>query len=242
MIHRIFLILPLSFVFLCNYAQETSGGPCESELKQLTKPVLTGALYEVPVTAGASQFFSDDWLKGSVTFSNGLTAQDHYFKYNGYSDQLIWINNNYKQVRLDKIPILYFQLADKQNPSVIHRFEKIAVSEASGNGKTEVFAQVLHLGKLSLYVQRKVVRIGTEERKSDRIILDTYEKKNIYYFSTGNRFSRGLEKISRKNILGLLPAFLPDTAPQTWSGIPFSIRKEEELIRLTEWLNGKQDL
>jgi len=215
--------------------------PCDSLLERLAEPVLTGDVYEIPMVTGESQYFSDEWLKGSVTLSNGLTLNDQHFKYNGYIDQLLWINKNYLQIKLDKKPILSFTLRDKDHPDKYYYFEKLLLPGNSGTDSAACYAQILYDDKFSLLVRRKVIRNGTEQWKAGRVILDNFEKKNIYYFREGNRISKGTDKIRKKYILDILQGFLPETTPELWTDKRFRIKTEEELTALTEWLNRTQN-
>jgi hypothetical protein len=238
------MALKISFtIILCwtlgsALAQNTVSFQCDSLLKKIMEPRLTGDLYIKPIPSSVSQFFMDDWVIGTVYLSNDQTITNVYLKYNGYIDHPIWMTDDFVQIRLDRDPIRFFCLADKYNPGKSYCFERIKISEETATDSVKVFAQVLYKNHLSLYVQRKVVLTGVEERKQDRFIIDSYEKRNIYFFRLGEQMKQGFRKISKTTVLKTFPERKDDVEKLIRSEKPSRIRTEEDLIKFTARLNG----
>jgi hypothetical protein len=231
------LIFFFCWILGTAFGQNPSSCHCDSILEKLMEPRLTGENYIKPIPSSVSQFFTDDWLKGTIQLTNDLTVENQYFRYNGYIDHLIWINDDYKQIRLDNDPIRSFCLADKYNPGKSYCFERIKISNETATDSVKIFAQVLYKNLLSLYVQRKVVLTGIEERKQDRFIIDSYEKRNIYFFRLGEQMKQGFRKISKTTVLKTFPERKEDVEKLFRSEKPNRVRTEEDLIRFAARLN-----
>jgi hypothetical protein len=218
-------------------AQKTASCQCDSLLGKIMEPRLTGDLYIKPIPSSVSQFFMDDWVIGAVYLSNDQTITNVYLKYNGYIDHPIWMTDDFVQIRLDKGPICSFCLADRYIPGKSYCFDKIKIPKELTSDSTMVFAQVLYKNLLSLVVQRKVVLTGVEERKMDRFIIDSYEKRNIYFFRPGEQITQGFRKINKKNVLKAFPERKEDIEKLFRSEKPNRVRTEEDLIRFAARLN-----
>jgi hypothetical protein len=232
----------LTFIFCwiigTAFGQNPASCHCDSILGKLMEPRLTGENYNKPLPSSISQFFTDEWLLGTIHLTNNLTVENQYFKYNGYIGHLIWMNDDFKQIRLDNDPIRFFCLADKFITGKSYCFEKIKISNEPASDSVMVFAQVLYKNFLSLFVQRKVVLIGVEERKQDRFIIDSYEKRNIYFFKLGEHLTQGFRKIRKTSVLRTFPERKEDIEKLFRSEKPYRVRTEEDLIRFAARLNG----
>jgi hypothetical protein len=82
-----------------------------------------------------------------------------------------------------------------------------------------------------------VVKIGNEEIPGSNNITDAFEKRNIYFFTEGNKVIREFRKISRKSILEIFPAEKESISRMMRSQMRSRIRTEDDLIRFTEWFN-----
>jgi hypothetical protein len=235
---KISLTIIFCWIIGLTFGQNPASCNCDSLLGKIMEPRLTGDLYIKPVPSSVSQFFMDDWLIGTIYLSNDHTITNLYLKYNGYIDHPIWMKEDFAQIRLDNDPIRSFCLADKFIPGNSYCFEKIKISNKPASDSVMVFAQVLYKNLLSLFVQRKVVLTGVEESKLDRIIIDSYEKRSIYYFRLGEKITGGFRKINKKSILITFPERKEDIEKLFRSEKPYRIRTEEDLIRFAARLNG----
>jgi hypothetical protein len=195
-------------------------------------------LFEKPDFTAVSQFFIDEWLIGTVQLKNDLTIKNKYFKYNGYHDRLIWINEDFQQIRLDKQLILSFCLSDRFNAGIIYCFEKLKLLGVGSSDSSVVFAEVLYKDNLSLYARRQVIVTGYEEDKRNKTIIDVLEKRNIYYFKSSDHILQGFRKINKSNILMTFPERKEEIVKWLRSQKYYRIRTEEDLIRFAKWLNG----
>jgi hypothetical protein len=238
------MAMKISFTILFCWIMGTTFGQnqnschCDSLLGKLMEPRLTGENYIKPLPSSVSQFFTDDWLLGTLQLTNDLTVENQYFRYNGFIDHLIWMNDDFKLIRLDNDPIRSFCLADKYIQNKRFCFEKIKLPKDLVTDSVMVFAQVLYKNLLSLYVQRKVVLTGVEERKQDKFIVDSYEKRNIYYFKNGEHIYKGFRKISKKSVFKTFPERKDDIEKLFRSEKQNRVRTEEDLIRFAARLNG----
>jgi hypothetical protein len=236
------VIFPVIFCWLLGSAQAQNPDSChcDSLLEQIMQPRFTGDLYIKPIPSSVSQFLTDEWLPGTICFSNDQIINSRYFRYNGYIDRLIWINEDYIQIRLDFDPIRSFCLFDKYIPDRSYCFEKIKIPKELGSDSILVFAQVLFKNTISLFVQRKVVLTGIEERKTDRAIINSYEKRNVYFFKSGDHLLRGFRKITKTNILNVFSGRKEEILTLFRSEKRFRLKTEEDLIRFAAHLNGKE--
>jgi hypothetical protein len=236
MTKKIICIAAFCGILFGAYGQPSLPCSCDSLLEKIRKPQLTGDFYINPIPGKVSQFFSDDWLSGSVLLFNKVTVPVKYLKYNGYIDHLITLSKNFTQIKLDSEPILSFSLSDKTIPET-YLFEKIRLSAGQVRDSL-VFAQMLYKGPLSLYVVRKVVKTGNEEIPGSNNLTDAFEKRNIYFFTEGNKVIREFRKISKKTILEIFPSEKESISRMIRSQKKSRIRTEDDLIRFTEWLNS----
>jgi hypothetical protein len=234
---KISLTIILCWILGTALAQTPAFCQCDSLLEKIMEPRLTGDLYIKPVPSSISQFFMDDWVIGTIYLSNDRTITNVYLKYNGYIDRPIWMTDDFVQIRLDKEPIRSFCLTDRYVPGISYCFEKIKIPKELSSDSTKVFAQVLYKNLLSLLVERKVVLTGVEERKLDRFIIDSYEKRNIYFFRLGEQITEGFRKINKKNVLKTFPERKEDIEKLFRSEKPNRVRTEEDLIRFAARLN-----
>jgi len=232
----------LLFLFTVStlHSQTRQPAGCDSILISLYEPCLTGDLSEKQENTIFSQSFIDLWLKGTVELYNGLTVSNKYLKYNGFTDRLIWLREDFRQVSLDQEPILAFTLSENSPGKKGYRFEKISVRDNPDDSPEIVFAQLLHKEDISLYVQRKVIKTGITEGKSGLVLYDVYEKRNIYYFKNNQTISRGLTRLNRKTLVAVLPEYRENLTEWLRHGRQTRIRTEEDLIRFTLWLNSWQ--
>jgi hypothetical protein len=230
-----FLVL-CCFISFLSSAQPKETCNCDSLLEEITEPALVGDIFVKPLPSTVSQYFIDDWLRGRIVLANGRIVEKKRLRYNGFLDRLIWMNEKYQMVKLDKEAVNGFCLYDNEFPLVNFCMEKIKIKEEFVPDSTIVYAQVLYRNNLSLYAYRKVVRYGVEEMKQYKIIADAYDKRTFYYFKTGNHTTKGFMKISRRNLLEILPGRKEGIISYLRSG-NYKIKTETDLIGLAEWLN-----
>jgi hypothetical protein len=237
--NRKFIILALCcFIHFLSLGQHLDPCNCDSLLEKITEPSLIGDIFIKPLPSTVSPFFNDNWQSGEILLSNNVIVQKQRLKYNGFIDRLIWMNENFQMVKLDKASVDGFCLKDNVLPRLKDCFGKIKIKEEYVSDSVFVYAQILFRGDLSLYAYRKVVHFGTEEIKAYKIIVDAYEKRTFYYFKTGNHLTKGFLKINRRNLLDIFPGKREEIISYIHTG-NHKIKTEEDLIGLAEWLNRK---
>jgi len=103
-----------------------------------------------------NQFYTNDWSEAFVTLADGSTISGEYLRYNGFLDKFIWLKKNTNQQlilndeiieKVDLIPV-------KQTGTSY--FERIKVKRWYDKDSVSVFLEVLTVGPVSLYAQRKI--------------------------------------------------------------------------------------
>jgi len=149
---------------------------------------------------------------------------------------LIWITDNYQQVKLDKESVDGFCLNEKYT-NRSYCFEKIRIREELSADSALVYAQLLYKGNLSLYAYRKVVHTGATESQDRHYIIDEFEKKPGYYFKFADNHTAGFKRISKKNILKIFPGKKEEITDLFRSARQRQFKTEEDLIQVAALLN-----
>ena len=162
---------------------------CQDELffydinvSQLNEPTLFGEIqYQQVITAG-SQFLFNEWVKGDVELFNGRIARNVNLKYNGYTDELIWLNPANKTVLLDKNAVVRFTITSPINGEKI-TFKNQKVKVPYFTQPVNTFLQEMYIGDYKLYVFRQVVQSGRQINtdKNRTYEVPEVKPKPLYY-------------------------------------------------------------
>ena len=237
MARRLIILLIVSLSGFYSFGQESNPCVCDSLDPEITEPKLIGDLFVNQVTGTVSQYFIDEWLYGTVFLTNHLVVQNKLLKYNGFLDRVIWITDNYQQVKLDKESVDGFCLNEKYTHKS-YCFQKIRIREELSSDSTLVYAQLLYKGNLSLYAYRKVIHAGTTESQDRHYIIDEFEKKDVYYFKFADNQTAGFKKINKKNILKVFPGKKEEIINLFRSARQRQFKTQEDLIEVAALLNG----
>ena len=167
---------------------------------------LTGEYFYENTHYIGEQFFNKDWTEGDILLSNGTMIYKKSLKYNGLRDELIWLNSsNYGKFKLDKSSISEFWLKNISDHDI--HFKRINVRDTSLTRQPDIFAEVKVEGKLSLYIQRKVSVIGSENVRTDNTVISYDDLKNSprYYIKLPTNQYLMLTKLRRRAFLRLFP-------------------------------------
>ena len=167
---------------------------------------LTGEYFYENTHYIGEQFFNKDWTEGDILLSNGTMIYKKSLKYNGLLDELIWLNSsNYGKFKLDKSSISEFWLKNISDHDI--HFKRINVRDTSLTRQPDIFAEVKVEGKLSLYIQRKVSVIGSENVRTDNTVISYDDLKNSprYYIKLPSNQYLMLTKLRRRAFLRLFP-------------------------------------
>ena len=153
---------------------------------------------------GTNMQFYKSWMPGELQMSNGAVAKNRTLVYNCLLDEVIWMREtDHQQVVLRKQTIAGFTLY-YSGDNKIAEFRKVILPNDSGITSGGTFLQVLAEGKLSLFVQRKVILLnsGNEFHTSDQYYL---LKNGEYLKLVPNRWSlyrlMGEDRLKMKSIV-----------------------------------------
>jgi hypothetical protein len=173
---RIYLFLTLVFCVHLTLSAQPDYSLKSPADKDLVFQMMTGEVYSDPGLTHKGIYFQEAFLVGKVKFSNGDSLGNLLLRYNGFEDQLIWLSKDFGQVKLDKSHIAEFDL---KNSGSAFEFKYIQMD------KSGFFAQICYEGRVTLYVQRKIVP-HTDYFK-DGIHYFKYKPMPQYFLRVNNR-------------------------------------------------------
>lgn len=120
----------------------------------------------------------ENFLPGRIEFYSSVVVDSIKLRYNSYLDEIIWLNDLYGQVKLDKSIIQNFEILYDGNKI---KFVQLRLSVDS----ISHFYQIYHEGKIKILVQRKV-RHSTDYIKN-KIHFFLYKPIPQYYITLDNK-------------------------------------------------------
>jgi len=200
---------------------------------------LTGEFFYEKKQYIGEQFFNIDWANGDILLSTGVTICNKSLKYNGLLDELIWLNTyNFGKFKLDKSFIAEFWLKNILGADI--HFKQINVSDTSNVKRQCVFAEVKVEGKLSLYIQRKISVIGSENVYRNGVLYsyDDIQATPRYYIKLPSNHYLMLTKLRRRAFLKLFPE-KKKTIAKIIRVNHLNIKQESDFVRLIELMNNE---
>lgn len=186
------IILAFLWVAFCLHGQTAD---------TMFTPKLTGRWYISEAKYIGNIFFNKQWTESSILLSTGEKVEGEHLKYNGFLDEVIWLNRtNFLPFVLDRNHIRAFYTTDSlQRP--VH-FKRLQLS----NNK-DVYVQVIVQNRYSLFIQRKVVNLPSEivSGTNGNYYCKAYGQMPVYYIQTPTGQLLTLKSISRRNVLQLFP-------------------------------------
>jgi len=176
-------------------------------------------------------------MNGEVYLGNNHTVKTKNLRYNGYFDQLVYLNSgNSQQIKIDKEQVERFCLYNSVNS---YCFKKIKIrKELSLTPDTiTVYAQVLFESKISLYAHRNVEITGTVIDSKCNCYKDVYTNKYMYYFKTQNGKTIGFKRFKKKDIIKLFPDKKELILNKFRSTKQRRFRNESDLVNIATALN-----
>lgn len=203
---------------------------------------LTGETWFEPKGYIGEQFFNKSWMQSDLLLSTGEMVYGEKVKYNGFLDELIWVNSIInQQFKLDKPLIKAFRLINEQGQ--IRHFKQIIVSNpTSTNQQLDIFVEVEVEGKISLYIQRKINVVNTE----DIVIDGTLCRQGIikptpqYYLKLSSTDYILLDIIKLKSFIQLFPSLKKQTDLVIRKN-NLKLKTEEDLVKLIKLLNAQEN-
>ena len=189
---------------MCLQAAEPLSFSTHDIADSLFLPKLKGETFIEKKYKG-SQYITPEWTKCQILFDSGDTLNVDKARYNGLSDNLIVINGKYNaKIKTDKKDITDFWLASTDSSST--HYKKLSFTE---NNKTSElsFVEVAQEGKLSFYINRKVIGNGVDNINLNDITIEVQELKPVtkYIFCLKNGATITIKKLKLRSLLRLLP-------------------------------------
>lgn len=207
-----------------------------SEGDSIYLPKLTGEAYYEFVQYAGEQFFNKEWVKGDILLSGGTMLYNKQLKYNGFLDELIWMNlSNYKKYKLDKSSISEFWL--KLNGTDRLHFKRINVSNEDEQ-IPDIFAEVKTEGKYSFYIQHKIKVVGEQDYYLNNrpYLLKTIAYRPIYYIKTPTNRCIPFSKFNKGLIVKALPEIKKEI-PKLAKNNKLDFKTSDDIKKLIELLN-----
>lgn len=205
-----------------------------------SEPRLSGELFSPASSPDIVTYFNKTWLSGDIWLNDGSIIRNKKIKYNGFLDELFWQEPESNQtIKLDKDNILQFHFHNFQGDTSVY-FRKLKVKGNILTDSTNIFAQRMYRGDLSLFVLHTfhLDRTETIEMNKHYFLRDIYKENPVYYIKYLNNKVAEFKSFSRKSLY----AFAPDKKDQIKKYFKenksFVIKKNSELIRLMQFLSS----
>jgi hypothetical protein len=231
------------FVFLFSFI--STEAQLVDKDKNLTDSIsqtkLTGETWFEQKGYKGEQFFNKTWMLSDIILTTGETVYGVEVKYNGFLDELIWVNPTLnQQFKLDKQLIKEFSLKTKQGQLTHFKRLKI-IKPGSTNRQSDLFAEVEVEGKISIYIQRKISVVNT-----DYITIDGIPSQEEIIKPTPQYFLKflssdfmQLEKIKLKLLMQLLPT-QKQQIDLVMRKNNLKLKTEQDLVKLIKLLNAQE--
>lgn len=198
--------LYIAFLLICFSISAQNGVTSSiTKIDSLFTPKLTGEIYFSEPEHLGSLFYNNKYVKSKILLSTDVMVYDELLKYDGYQDEVIWFNHaNHRQYKLDKSFISDFWIRDSLNNPV--HFKRINVNESNSH-RHDFFAEVATAGKISLYIQRRVVSPTNEavSRNDKYYFIKVFEPMPLYYIQLPSNKYLKMSRLSRRSFLNLFP-------------------------------------
>ena len=168
---------------------------------------LTGELFTPDFIVDGTTYFNSEWLPGDIYLSNGGVVRNKLIKYNGLLDELFWQEpRSGNVIKLDKEEILKFHFQNLNGDSSVY-FRKIRIRRNALTDSSEIFAQVVYEGSLSLYILHTYMTAGTElVRQNGNLFEKTnYVGEPVYVFRLTNNKTLVFKSLNRKKLHSISP-------------------------------------
>ncbi len=224
----IMLILP----FALPAAELPEDRAQQSVLRVEPEVRLSGRLYSFNMDSDGSYYLKDNWVKGSVTLTNGETAEGVLLNYNTYLGELIWLSEEtYRVVQVDKNLVKQFTL-DQPGVSGPAVFQRLRISMPLEGDSANIYVQQLYKGDIMLAVRRRVVVTG-ERLESTRGTLRSVPRLRsdpVYYIIAEGSDAYEISRLNRRSLYSIFP----EKRREIRAGFRderLYIRTEQDLIR-----------
>lgn len=168
---------------------------------------LSGEVFTFNLHADGSMYFFDAWTPGIVTLITGEVVEAEKLRYNGYLDQLIWLNPaNFQLIQIDKQMVKSFTLELPHLQEELY-FENITFKPWFEANPMNIFAQILHQGEIKLLAHRRVSIKGEEIENlgSALVARAKLEPAPVFYVLMPDGQVHSIRQINRRAISRIFP-------------------------------------
>jgi len=237
LLHIILLLTISQTVFCQNECICTSSG------KINTEPYLSGELFTPDVPLDIMTYFNTIWLQGDIYLEDGGIIKNKKIRYNGLVDELFCLDPVSNQViKLDKEAIHQFHYLNFQDDTSVY-FRKLKVKRNLLTDSTEIYAQEIYHGDLSLFVFHTFYLDHAETVKVNKSysLKDIYKEDPVYYIKFLSNKVVEFKRFSRKSIYALAPDKEAQIRKFFRESISGRIKTNQEIIGFTKFLSSIVD-
>ncbi|MDX9942604.1 MAG: hypothetical protein RBS53_10330 [Bacteroidales bacterium] len=223
--HIIFLVSLLSFL------PAWADGSKNDALTPPNQARLSGEVFSFGLHAEGSMYFPEDWNQGRVTLTSGEVVEVERLRYNGYLDQLIWLNPaNFQPIQIDKQMVHSFSLQVPYLPDSLY-FENITFKRWYESNPINIYGQLMYRGNIRLLAHRRIFseREVIEERGNALVARAQLKLESIYYILMPDNQAHEFKRLNRKTLYRLFPEH-SDALRDAFRQNNLRIRNENELI------------
>lgn len=233
-IFHIILLLAISQSVFCQ-----SECLCPGTEKINTEPYLSGELFTPDVPLDNMTYFNNSWLPGDIFLEDGGIIKNKRIKYNGLADELFCLDPAANQVlKLDKSAICQFHYLNFNGDTSVY-FRKLKVKRNLLPDSTEIYAQEIYRGDLSLYVLHNFFLARREKIAKNKVYVlkDIYIEDPVYYMKFLNNEIVEFKRFSRKSIYALAPGKEVQIRKFFRESVSGRIKTNQEITGLMQFLN-----
>jgi hypothetical protein len=168
---------------------------------------LSGEVFTSTLHASGSQYLFEEWSNGDVTLTTGAMVKGVSLRYNGYLDELIWLNTaSNLQIMVDKSLVSMFTLQNPQNGELLN-FRKISHRSWYANEASDIYAQVIYDGAFSLMAYRNIRKTGdtTLFTESGITVRATISPAHEYFLITPENEVHLVRNFNRRTFMRMFP-------------------------------------
>jgi hypothetical protein len=170
-------------------------------------PYLTGELVAAGSISDETSYFNSEWLSGNIYLSDGAVIKNKLIKYNGFLDELFWMEpNSGNVIKLDKEAIQQFHFLSFNGDTSVY-FRKIKGKRNIIADSSNIFEQVVYEGTVSLYVIRNYKIERTEFIRINGIGCEKsiYAEEPVYIFRSGTDKIFVTKRLNRHSLYSFSP-------------------------------------
>jgi hypothetical protein len=174
------------FIFILSipiavFSQE-GGTICDTSSAHIDKMLgakILARTFVNTLVSNNNQFYNN-WAEGDIILSDENVIKNELLRYNSYIDEFLWLRKtDFSAGIIYKSTVREFTIYN-EDKTTIARFKNLKVRNWYALDSSYTYLQVLAEGRLSLYVQRRMVNID----KSSKELV----QKDLYYLYKDGQF------------------------------------------------------